>query len=163
MPILTAIVSFRKWCITWDMLFQRKAQHQIQKNIISIIDWETPKSVDEVKSFMGLRSYYKVFIKKLSQISYSITSCQRKGKKFEWIEGCATRFEKLKYLLTNSPTLNIGDANKEFMVCKDAYKRGLDGFLKLEGQVVCYESKKLAENENTYVTHDLELQLLSMH
>jgi len=49
--------------------------------------------VDEVRSFMGLASYYRRFIKKISWISYPITSLQRKGKKFEWIEECATNFE----------------------------------------------------------------------
>jgi len=47
-------------------------------------------NVDEVRSFMGLIGYYRRFIRNFSHISYHITSLQRKGKKFEQIEECAT-------------------------------------------------------------------------
>eukprot|EP00253_Pinus_taeda_P029813 PITA_29813 len=53
--------------------------------------------------------------------------------------------------------LRIADPEKDFVVCIDAYKEGLGGVLMQEGQVVCYESKKLNEHEVNYVTYDLEL------
>lgn len=52
--------------------------------------------------FMSLVGYYRRFIKNFSQITYLITSLQRKGKKFEWIEECEASFEQLKQLLTQS-------------------------------------------------------------
>ena len=122
------------------------------------MEWSTPTNVDEVRSFMGLAGYYRRFIRKFSQISYPITSLQRKGKKFEWIEECETSFEQLKQLLTPAPVLKISDMNKEFVVCTDACKRGLGGFLMQEGHVVCYESWKLNDQEHNYPTHDLELE-----
>eukprot|EP00253_Pinus_taeda_P035904 PITA_35904 len=63
------------------------------KNIRAIMEWVSPKSVDEVRSFMGLAGYYKRFVKKLSHISYPTTSLQKKGKKFKWTEECEARFE----------------------------------------------------------------------
>jgi len=48
-----------------------------------IMEWETPKNVDEFRSFMGLVGYYRKFIKNFSQIAYPITSLQRKGKKLD--------------------------------------------------------------------------------
>jgi hypothetical protein len=59
--------------------------------------------------------------------------------------------------------LKIADPDKEFVVCTDACKRGLGGVLMQEGQVVCYESRKLNEHEQNYVTHDLELAVIIMH
>jgi hypothetical protein len=44
------------------------------------------------------------------------------------------------------------------MVCTDACKEGLGGFLSQNGFVVCFESKKLKEHERIYATHDLELE-----
>jgi len=54
------------------------------EKIRAIMEWVAPKSVDEVRSFMGLEGYYMRFIRNFSQIPYPITSLQRKGKKFEW-------------------------------------------------------------------------------
>ena len=53
--------------------------------------------------------------------------------------------------------LNISNHDNDFLVCIDACKEGLGGFLMQEGHVICYESKKLNEHEINYVTHDLEL------
>jgi hypothetical protein len=53
--------------------------------------------------------------------------------------------------------LKIVDPNKDFLVCTYACKEGLGGVLMQEGHVICYESRKLNENEINYVTHDLEL------
>ena len=75
-----------------------------------------PKSVYEVRSFMGLTCYYKRFIGIFSHISYPITSVQRKVKKPDWTEDCEASFEKLKRLLTHAPVFNIVDPDKEFVL-----------------------------------------------
>ena len=67
--------------------------------------WVAPKSVDEVRYFMGWVGYYRGSIKNFSWISYAITSFQGKGKKFEWIEECEANFEQHKLLLTHAPML----------------------------------------------------------
>jgi len=43
------------------------------EKIRAIMEWVDPKSVDKVRSFMGLVGYYRRFIKKFSQIAYPIT------------------------------------------------------------------------------------------
>jgi hypothetical protein len=63
----------------------------------------------------------------------------------------------LKGLLTSAPMLNIFDPNESFVVCTDACKEGLGGFLTQNGHVIGYESRKLKEHERNYATHDLEL------
>jgi len=100
------------------------------EKIRDIMEWAAPMNVDEVRSFMGLEGCYRRFIKNFSQIYYLITSLQRKGKKFEWVEECVNNFEQL---LTNAQVLNIADPDKEFVICIDACKRGLCGVLMQEG------------------------------
>jgi hypothetical protein len=63
----------------------------------------------------------------------------------------------LKGILTSAPILKISYPNKYFFLCTDACKEGLGGILSQKDHVVCYESKKLKENERNYATHDLEL------
>ena len=89
--------------------------------------------INEVRSFMGLVGYYRRFIRNFSWNFYTVTSLQRKGKKFEWTEECATNFEQLKQWLTNALVLKVADRDKEFLVCTNACKRGLGGFLMQEG------------------------------
>jgi hypothetical protein len=54
------------------------------ENIEAIKGWEAHKNVTEVSSFMGLAGYYRRFNAWFLRISHSITSFQRKGKKFQW-------------------------------------------------------------------------------
>jgi hypothetical protein len=89
----------------------------------------TPKNMLEVISFMGLVGYCIRFIKGFSNIGNHITSLQIKGKKCVWSLECEDSFQKLKKLLTNAPVLNIADPKKDFLVCTNACKEGLSGFL----------------------------------
>jgi hypothetical protein len=66
------------------------------KKIESIRGWPTPRNVSEVRYFMGLDGYYKIFIVVLSKISHPITYFQHKGIKFEWIVECEGNFNLLK-------------------------------------------------------------------
>ena len=66
-------------------------------------------------------------------------------------------FNKLKHLLTTTLILKIDVPFKDFIVCTDACKEEIGGFLLQENYVVAYESKKLKEHEKKYATHDLEL------
>jgi hypothetical protein len=118
---------------------------------------KTPKDVSNINTFMGLAGYYRRFIKGFSKISCPITALQKKGVRFTWISKCEERFQELEYLLTHALVLNIADPDNDFLVCIDAIKEGLRGFLMKEGRVIFYASKKLNEHEINYVTHDLEL------
>ena len=111
----------------------------------------------DVRSFMGITGYYRRFIEAFSSIANSITSFQKKGKKFDQNQKCEESFKKLITLLTSTPILRIADPNKEFVVCTDACNDGLGGVLTQEGHVIAYESRKLKVHEKNYATYDLEL------
>jgi hypothetical protein len=112
------------------------------KKIESIRGWPTPMNVLEVRSFMGLVGYYRIFITGFSKISHP-TSLQKKGIKFEGTSECEENFIMLKELLTIAHVLNIVDPNESFVVCIDACKEGLGGFLTQNGHVIGYESRNI--------------------
>jgi hypothetical protein len=64
----------------------------------------------------------------------------------------------LRQLLASAPILNIVDLDEEFVVCTNACKEGMGGVLSQNGFVICFESRKLKEDEMLYATHDLELE-----
>jgi hypothetical protein len=103
------------------------------EKVQAIREWPAPRNVAEVRSFMGLAGYYRRFIDEFSKIAHSITSLQRKEKKFQWTEECESIFQRLKQLLTSAPILKIADPNKDYVVCTNACKEGLGGVLSQEG------------------------------
>jgi hypothetical protein len=114
------------------------------------MEWPIPKDVAGIKSFMGITSYYKIFIEGFSKIAYTIASLQKKGIRFTWSKKCEENFDKLKGLLTTTPILRVEDHDKDFIVCMDASKKGFRGVLTQDGCVICYESHKLKEHELRY-------------
>jgi hypothetical protein len=59
--------------------------------------------------------------------------------------------------LTSALALKIANYDENFVVCPDACKERIGGFLTQKYHLVCYESQKLKEHERNYATHDLEL------
>jgi hypothetical protein len=49
-----------------------------------IVDWSIPSTITEVRSFLGLASYYRRFIEGFSKIAKSMTSLLEKGREFKW-------------------------------------------------------------------------------
>jgi hypothetical protein len=63
----------------------------------------------------------------------------------------------LKELLTTVSILKFPNMDKEILVCMDASKEVLGGFLMQYGRVISYISRKLRNHEDNYATHDLKL------
>lgn len=121
------------------------------------MEWSVPKDVADIRSFMGLKGYYKWLVEGFSRVAYPITSLQKKGRAFRWTPECQKGFEQLKYLLTTAPILSIVNPSKDYVVCMDTSKEGVGGVLMQEGKVIAYESRKLKEHEQKYFAYDLEL------
>ncbi|MCI85059.1 retrotransposon protein putative Ty3-gypsy subclass, partial [Trifolium medium] len=54
----------------------------------AVQEWETPESVTEVRSFLGLAGYYWRFIEGFSKLALSLTQLTRKSQAFVWDEKC---------------------------------------------------------------------------
>jgi hypothetical protein len=122
-----------------------------------VMDWKSPTSVHEVRSFLGLAGYYRRFIPDFSKIAKPMTSLLQKDHKFVWTEECEAAFCTLRKLLTTAPVLAQPDIEKSFDVFCDASKNGLGCVLMQNGRVIAYASRQLRKHEVNYPTHDLEL------
>jgi hypothetical protein len=122
-----------------------------------VLEWETPQTVKEVRSFLGLARYYQRFIENFSKIAKPLTSLLEKGVDFSWTNERQMAFNELKKRLTTVPVLTLPDQSKRFIVYCDASKDGLGCVLMQEGRVIAYTSWQLRRHELNYPTHDLEL------
>jgi len=58
----------------------------------AVLKWEAPKSVTEVRSFVGLAGYYRRFIQGFSHIAMPLTKLTKKDQLFVWSEKCEAAF-----------------------------------------------------------------------
>ena len=126
-------------------------------NVESVTKWTPPRTVTQVRSFLGLAGYYRRFIENFSKIAKPMTQLLKKEEKFIWSAECNRSFEELKRRLVSAPVLILPDQTKDFQVYCDASRQGLGCVLMQDGKVVSYASRQLRPHEGNYPTHDLEL------
>ena len=79
------------------------------EKVEAMMSWERPKSVFEIRSFLGLTGYYRRFIEDFSRIAAPMTSLTQKEVKFDWDDRCEEAFQELKTRLTSTPILIVPD------------------------------------------------------
>jgi len=92
-----------------SFLGHRVGRGQIQmetEKVRAILDWVAPKSVTELRSFLGLASYYRRFILQFAQVAAPFTDLLKKDRKWDWNALCEEAFNRLNGLLAKEPVLN---------------------------------------------------------
>ena len=131
------------------------------KKTESIRNWPTPSCVKEVRSFLGLCSYYRRFIYQFSDIAKPLHALTEQQQTFIWSEECMNAFDTLKRKLTESPILAHPDFEKEFILDTDASDVAIAAVLSqvIEGRehVIAYASRTLNKHERQYCVTRKEL------
>jgi hypothetical protein len=68
------------------------------------MDWEAPTTQTELRSFLGLAGYYRMFVEGFSSIARPMTQLLKKDKKFKWTSKCEESFQELKKRLVTAPS-----------------------------------------------------------
>ena len=79
------------------------------EKVEAVMSWERPKSVFEIRSFLGLAGYYKRFSEDFSRIAAPMARLNRKEVKFEWDDRCEEAFQELKIRLISAPILIVSN------------------------------------------------------
>ena len=131
------------------------------KNVEAIQKVRPPKTVKEVRRFLGMASFYRKHIKDFAEIALPLNKLTRKNQPFEWSEDCQRSLDTLKDLLTRAPVLVGADISQPFIVTTDASNSHVGGVLSQiqpdgSNQPIGYFSKKLIPTETKYSATDKE-------
>ncbi|GJQ96545.1 putative reverse transcriptase domain-containing protein [Tanacetum coccineum] len=140
-----------------ELLKKEELHSRGPAKIESIKDWASPKTLIEIRQFLGLAGYYRRFIKGFSKIAKPMTKLTQKNVKFDWSEKAEAAFQLLKQKLCSAPILALPKGSENFVVYCDASRKGLGAVLMQREKVIAYASRQLKIHEKNYTTHDLEL------
>ena len=89
----------------------------------------TPMSIEEVRHFNGMCSYYWKFIPHFSDITNCFNDMMKKGAVFKRTNECDNAFKLLKEKLMEEPVLISPQVNKDYIIHCDASKYSYSGIL----------------------------------
>ena len=119
-----------------------------------ISQWPFPKTVSELRGFLGLCSYYRSFCKGFAEIAAPLSEMLRKGAKVEATERRLKAFQDLKSFLTSAPLLAMPRDQGEWLVDVDASGKSLGAVCSQwqDGRyrVVEFASRTLSRAEESY-------------
>ncbi|KAL8603295.1 hypothetical protein ACOMHN_017408 [Nucella lapillus] len=142
--------------------------------------WPVPKTLQELRSFLGFASYYRRFVAGFAKISGPLHSLVGKvyqrskghgGKKAElndgWTLECQQAFEGLWQALTTAPVLAYADYSQAFILETDASLKGLGAVLSQDQdgkrRVIAYASRTLRPTKKNMINYSsMKLELLAL-
>lgn len=132
------------------------------EKVSAILNWEAPKNVKDVRSFIGFANFYRRFIDDFSLLSAPLIRLTRKDVKFEWSDHCQQSFDRLKTAFTSAPVLRHFDPLLPCVVEADSSDYCTGGVLSQEDvegvlKPVAFFSKRLSPAECNYEIYDKEL------
>nr|GEW45169.1 reverse transcriptase domain-containing protein [Tanacetum cinerariifolium] len=128
--------------------------------IKAVMNWQTPKDVGEIQSFLGLVGYYRRFIQDFLKIASSLTKLTKKNTPFVWGEEQEEAFVSLRRRLCETPILVLPEGTKDMVIYSDASYFDLGCVFMQRGKVIAYASRQLKKHEENYPTHDLEFAVM---
>ena len=138
---------------------------QADSEITSTVNrYPVPKNATEVKSFLGLCSYYRRYVQNSAKIARSLHQLTEKSKDFLWSSEAQEAFEVLKAILTSAPILAFLSMRDSFILYTDASQHAMGAVLAQiqngSERVICYASKSFSKAQSRYSTTKRELLAL---
>ncbi len=124
------------------------------QKVQSVSSFPVPLNKTDVRSFLGLTSYYRRFIPEFARRSKPLADLTKKKCLFNWTEEVQKSFDDLKQCLTTTPILRCPDFNLPFKLYTDACDYGIGAVLAQEAPdgevVIAYASRLLKSSEKKY-------------
>ena len=131
--------------------------HVDPKKIEVIDKWRLPKSLTEVRSFIGLGNYFKRFIQGYSKLVHPLVQLTRPKLPFVWSRLVQSAFDDLKHCLCGAPVLALPNVDAHYEVVCDASGFGCGAVLLQSQKPIAFHSYKLSDAERRYPGGEQEL------
>ena len=130
-----------------------------------VVNMLPPQNLKGVKSFIGMLSFFRRFIKDFSQTAIPLTNLLKKDAHFKWGEAENQAWQKLKDKLVQAPVLLHPDTNKPFTLATDSSSYAIGAILLQEDKLarlhpVSFGSKVLTSAEQKWSIVQTELYSL---
>ncbi|GBO01646.1 Retrovirus-related Pol polyprotein from transposon 297 [Araneus ventricosus] len=89
------------------------------KKIKAVVDWSHPDKTHDLRSFLGLCTYYRRFVKNFSTIARPLHKLTEAKSNFNWADECEKSFNSLKQALTSAPILTYPQIDNHFILDTD--------------------------------------------
>lgn len=133
----------------------------VPNKVKTIQDWQSPSNVPQLRSFLGLATYYQRFVQNFSDIASPLTNLLKKNIPYSWGEEEQKAFDTLKKALTTAPVLRLPDPTQPFILHTDASNYAIGAVISQEDQEgerpIAFTSRKLLPAETRYPVHEKEL------
>ena len=141
------------------------------KKIEAVKNWILPRTMTDVRSFLGFTNHYCSFIQGYVKVAQPLNvliagdNANHKKVLVKWNPECQPAFDRLKDLCTRTPILAYAEYGKPFQLQTDASDLGLGAVLyQINGsgpqRVIAYASHSLSNTERNYLAHKLEFLAL---
>jgi RNase H-like domain found in reverse transcriptase/Reverse transcriptase (RNA-dependent DNA polymerase)/Zinc knuckle len=131
------------------------------KKTKAVSEWPVPTCLRGVRSFVGLASYYRRFIKDFAKVAAPLNEIARKNARFLWTVEAQNSFDCLKSAMTSTPILAMPTDHDDFILDTDASDFAIGAVLSQkqngEERVIAYASRSLDKREKNYCVTRREL------
>ncbi|MEM7375695.1 MAG: reverse transcriptase domain-containing protein, partial [Bacteroidota bacterium] len=138
-----------------------KGLSPLEVKVKAIREWKPLEDVSDVRSFLGLVSYYRKFIPHFARIAGPLHDLTKKDTPFVFGDKEQKAFEELKTKITQAPVLIMPDTEKPYVIVSDASKIALGAALLQDHgkglQPIAFLSRKLSPAEQKYGAYEREL------
>ena len=129
----------------------------LAKKVEAVANLAPPKSVKQVRRFVGLVNYYRDMWPRRAHVLAPLTKLTSKKNKFVWTTVEQEAFDEMKRIIGRDALLAYPDFDDEFIIHTDASKTQLGAVISQKGRPIAFYSRKLSDAQTRYTTTEREL------